>query len=81
MTIYLDLDIFIQFYIDLVFILYILHFSIFQHVFLERELLVHQGCVRHQSQQDDRVDGPRRDGHTEGDDDNNYADDDDDDDD
>ena len=41
--------------------------SSFQDVFLERELLVHQGCIRHEGQQDDRVDGPRRDGHTEGD--------------
>merc|ERR1712233_159348 len=38
-----------------------------QDVFLERELLVHQGCIRHEGQQDDRVDGPCRDGHTEGD--------------
>ena len=41
--------------------------SSFQDVFLERELLVHQGCIRHEGQQDDRVDGPCGDGHTEGD--------------
>ena len=41
-------------------------FSSCQDVFLERELLIHQGCIRHEGQQDDRVDGPCRDGHSEG---------------
>ena len=48
-------------------ILILVPLSSCKHVFLERELLVHQGCVRHPGQQDDRVDGPRWDGHSEGD--------------
>ena len=47
-------------------ILILVPLSSCKHVFLERELLVHQGCVRHPGQQDDRVDGPRWDGHSEG---------------
>ncbi len=37
-----------------------------EDVFLVRELLLHQGRVRHQGHQDDRVDGPHRDGHRKG---------------
>ena len=35
-------------------------------VVLVRELHLHQGCVRHQGLQDDRVDGSHRDGHIQG---------------
>ena len=42
------------------------HVGKLEDVLLVGELLLHQGRVRHQGHQDDRVDGPHRDGHRQG---------------